>query len=299
MARKALVVEDDPTIGLLLSQNLQRWGFEPTVFEVGRPVADWVRQQQPELVLLDLMLPDMDGYDICQELKLDRQTNLIPLVMVTARVQPQEKARGLEVGANYYLTKPFRDEELHHAITEALAWRQDLQRCGGKGEVHFRMRSTSRHLEEVNDLLSSLFLFTPLTEGQIRHLTMAVRELGRNAIEWGHRRQEDRLVTVRYNIDAEKIVIVIQDTGPGFDPEHLPHAADTSDPAAHLLVREALGLRDGGFGILMARGLVDQLQYNETGNEVRLVKYFARAENPVEAAARSLGRAVGQGRPGP
>ena len=103
---------------------------------------------------------------------------------------------------------------------------------------------------------------------------MAVRELCVNAIEWGHQNQIDRIVTVVYQIDSEKITIVIRDEGPGFDPTNLPHAAQPEDPVSHMMVRETLGLREGGFGILLARGLVDELQYNETGNEVRLVKFF-------------------------
>ncbi len=95
-------------------------------------------------------------------------------------------------------------------------------------------------------------------------------------IEWGHKKQANRIVTVDYRIDQDKIAISIKDTGTGFDPENLPHAAHPDDPIAHMMVREALGLREGGFGILMSRGLVDKLEYNEAGNEVKLVKYFPK-----------------------
>ena len=103
-----------------------------------------------------------------------------------------------------------------------------------------------------------------------------MRELGTNAIEWGHQKQVDRIVTITYRIDPEKVTIIIRDTGPGFNPRNLPHAAQPDDPASHMMVRETLGLREGGFGILMAKGFVDEMRYNETGNEVRLVKYFSR-----------------------
>ncbi len=132
-----------------------------------------------------------------------------------------------------------------------------------------------QHLEELNALLASLFLFTPFSPAQVKQLISVVRELGANAIEWGHRKQVDLPLTVTYHIDAEKVRIVIRDSGPGFNPRELPHAANGDDPLAHLAVREALGLREGGFGILMARALVDALEYNDKGNEVGLVKYFA------------------------
>lgn len=274
MALKALVVEDEVELGQLLAEHLRRWGFEPTVFNEGKGVIDWVRAHQPALILLDLLLPDTDGFTICETLKLDRETNLIPIIMVTALSAQEERVRGLQVGANRYLTKPFTADELHRAIQDAFDWQEELQRRGTQGEIRFQLLSDTHHLEELNHLLGSLFLFSGFTQQQVKQLTTAVRELGTNAIEWGHQKQVDRVVTVDYRIDPQKIAIVIKDTGAGFDPNNLPHAAQPEDPIGHMMVRETLGLREGGFGILMSRGLVDELEYNQTGNEVRLVKYF-------------------------
>jgi DNA-binding response OmpR family regulator len=274
MNRKALIVEDEPDTGELLAEILRRRGFEPTVLAEGKPAIAWTRQHRPDLILLDLMLPDIEGYEVCEDIKLDRDTNLIPIIMVTARDQPKDKIRGLEVGANTYLTKPFTIDQLNDAITDVFRWRDELQRGGTEGEIHFKLQSDDQYLEELNQLLASLFLFSGLPQVQVQQLTLAVRELGVNAIEWGHQRQVERIVSVIYRIDQEKVTILIRDTGPGFDPRRLPHAAQPDDPVSHMMVRETLGLRDGGFGILMARGLVDDLQFNEIGNEVRLVKYF-------------------------
>ncbi len=279
MFPSALIVEDDPDMANVLAEHLRHRNFEPAILLAGQGAVPWVREHRPELVLLDLMLPDMDGYEICRTLKLDRQTNLIPILIVTARTNLDDRVHGLEVGANAYVTKPFTEAQLHQAITDVLAWRDELRRHGTTGEIHFQLRSATRYLDELNQLLASLFLFTGLSEVQVQHLTLAVRELGINAIEWGHQKQVERLLTVTYRIDREKITILIRDTGPGFDPSDLPHAIRPDDPVAHLPVREALGLRDGGCGILMARGLVDELDYNKTGNEVRLVKYFPPASS--------------------
>jgi DNA-binding response OmpR family regulator len=275
MPRNALIVEDDADLAEVVAVHLGRWGFQPTLLPEGRAAVAWARRHLPDLVLLDLMLPDIDGYDICQELKLERATNLIPVLMMTALNDPQDRARGLRVGADYYLCKPFTEEQLHEAVTATLGGRELLLARGTQGAIRFEVRSDTTHLEELNQLLASLFLFTPLSTAQVRQLTMAVRELGTNAIEWGHRNQVDRLVTVTYDIAADRVTIVIRDTGPGFDPDHLPHAAQAADPLAHMAVREAKGLREGGFGIMLARGLVDRLEYNSAGNEVRLVKFFA------------------------
>jgi DNA-binding response OmpR family regulator len=275
MTRKALIVDDEKELALILAEHLKHWGFEPTMLYEGKDVVEWVRKNQPAVVLLDLMLPDIDGYSICETLKLDRETNMIPVIMVTARTDQEDKIHGLQVGANTYLTKPFTADAIYQAIQDALNWLEDLKTNGTQGEIRFHLQSDTHYLEELNHLLGSLFLFSGLTQQQVKQLTTAVRELGTNAIEWGHKRESDRIVTVDYRIDPEKIMIDIKDTGPGFNPENLPHASKDEDPFGHIMVRETLGLREGGFGILMSRGLVDEMAYNDKGNEVRLIKYFA------------------------
>jgi len=240
----------------------------------GEPAISWTHLHHPDLILLDLMLPDIDGYDICENLKLDRETNLVPIIMVTCRDQLQDRIHGLQVGANHYLTKPFTPEQLERAIQEVTLWKEELIRHGTRGEIHFHMRSDTQALEELNFLLGALFLHSGMPQPLVKQLIIAVREMGTNAIESGHKNQLDRIVTVTYRIDTEKITITVRDTGPGFNPHDLPHAAKPGDPIGHLEMREKMGLREGGFGIMIARGLVDELQYNEKGNEVRLVKFF-------------------------
>ncbi len=275
-SRKALIVEDDTILSELLTVILKGMGFECSVLHDGTDAAAHARELQPDLIMLDLMLPGRNGYDICQELKLDRETNRIPIVICTARTQHEDLLKGLRVGANFYLTKPFTIDQLRHAVDHVFDWKRELEAAGAAGEVHFQLQSDTQYIEELNRMLSSLFLFTGLTKDQVFELTTAVREMGNNAIEWGNRKQVDRPVTVTYRIDGEKVVIIIRDDGPGFNRAELAHAAKPDDPCAHMEVRETKGLRPGGFGIFMTRGLVDDLQYNETGNEVRLTKRFSK-----------------------
>src|SRR5271157_2755661 len=98
MKPTALIVEDEKDTGVLLGEHLRRWGFEPSILTDGKPAISWVRQHRPDLILLDLLLPGMDGFAICENLKLDRDTNLIPIVMLTALADPEDKVHGLQVG---------------------------------------------------------------------------------------------------------------------------------------------------------------------------------------------------------
>ena len=108
----------------------------------------------------------------------------------------------------------------------------------------------------------------------MKRFKIAVREVGINAIEWGHRKEVDKIINAIFRIEPNRITVTIRDSGPGFDPRQIPHAAQPGDPVGHLEARQAMGLREGGFGIILARGLVDELRYNDRGNEACLIKYL-------------------------
>ena len=224
------------------------------------------------------MLPDIDGFELCDRLKRSRETNLIPIIMVTALQDAHHRAAGVRVGANGYLTKPFKAEQLYEMMQKALDWSEEHRKRGTTGEINFDIRSELTYLAQANDMLADLFAHTPLTERQIKDLKQAIMEMGGNAIEWGHRKNAELVLRITYRIDPKCVTLIIQDQGPGFNPRHLPHAASDEDPIGHLEVRNELGLREGGFGIMLARGLVDEFRYNKLGNEVTLVKRLETAK---------------------
>jgi anti-sigma regulatory factor (Ser/Thr protein kinase) len=123
-------------------------------------------------------------------------------------------------------------------------------------------------------LVGVMLQHTELSEREVRQLRSALQEMGMNAIEWGNRNDTTKLVKITCHVGSEEISVHVEDEGEGFDPRNLPHAAspDADDPTRHMAVREILGLREGGFGILITRGLVDEVIYNETGNRVTLTK---------------------------
>ena len=161
MSMHALVVEDEPDMADVLVRILRLRDIDSTVLHAGNPAPAFVRRHHPDVVLLDLMLPDRDGFSVCEEIKLDRDTNLTPIVMVTAMGRREDLVHGLAVGANEYVAKPFEIEELHVAIDRAIAWRDELKRSGAHGEVHFQLQSDTNLLNELNHMLSSLLLYTP------------------------------------------------------------------------------------------------------------------------------------------
>jgi two-component system, OmpR family, response regulator len=274
MPRTVLIVEDERDTNDILASLTQARDFVPVQLYSGAQVAQAVLEHKPDLILLDLMLPDLDGFAICHDLKKNRETNLIPVIMVTALDDASHRAHGVRVGANGYLLKPFTPEQLYAVIDKALAWRTEHESRGTYGEIHFDIRSEATYLTQAHDMLSDLFAHTPLTQRQIKDLRQVVMEMGGNAIEWGHRKNADLVLTIIYRIDPNSVTLVIRDQGPGFNPRQIPHAASDEDPIGHIDVRNDLGIREGGFGIMLAKGLVDEFRYNDKGNEVTLIKRF-------------------------
>jgi anti-sigma regulatory factor (Ser/Thr protein kinase) len=203
-------------------------------------------------------------------------------VMLTALNDVQHRVHGFRVGANAYVTKPYGVDALFEAIASARAWRDSIDERALQGEIHVELNSEINFLKDLNDFLMIVCQSTPLSNEQVIQLRQAVMEMAQNAIEWGNLHETDRLVNITYRVYDDRLEIVVRDQGPGFDRTALPHAAVPGDPFSHLDVREKLGLRAGGFGLLICEGMVDEMRYNDVGNEVTLIKRFV-SSRPLPA----------------
>jgi two-component system, OmpR family, alkaline phosphatase synthesis response regulator PhoP len=150
MAR-ILVAEDDPDIAHLLAHYLQRAGFEAEMVSSGRDVLPRIRKAPPDVLLLDIMLPDLDGLEVCRAVRRDQATATIPIIMVTARGEESDRIVGLELGADDYITKPFSPNEVVARI------RALLRRAHRPGPADGRLTygplnvDVDRHVVRVND----------------------------------------------------------------------------------------------------------------------------------------------------
>jgi DNA-binding response OmpR family regulator len=112
MAQKILIVDDDLDTLQLVGTTLERQGFAITAAKDGEQGLEFARKEHPDLILLDIMMPKMDGYEVTRRLRADPDTAEIPILMFTAKAQVDDKVEGLEVGADDYLTKPTHPSEL-------------------------------------------------------------------------------------------------------------------------------------------------------------------------------------------
>ena len=112
MIYKILHVDDEASIRLLVKFNLEQNGYEVIQAKDGKEALDLVKSENPDLILLDLLLPKIDGLGVCLQLKQNPKTSAIPIIMLTAKKEEVDKVIGLELGADDYLTKPFGQREL-------------------------------------------------------------------------------------------------------------------------------------------------------------------------------------------
>ncbi len=118
---RILVVEDDFDISNMLRIYFQSQGYEVAVAPRGGDALEMCRQQLPNIVVLDIMLPDIDGYEVCRQLRSNLRTSHIPIIFLTQRDERSDKIQGLELGADDYITKPFDVEELRLRVKNAIA----------------------------------------------------------------------------------------------------------------------------------------------------------------------------------
>jgi two-component system phosphate regulon response regulator PhoB len=112
MAERILVVDDEPDLLELVRVNLRQAGYEVETAEAGREALDRLRRRPPDLMVLDLMLPDLSGTEICRRVRQDPELASLPIVMLTAKADEVDRVVGLELGADDYVTKPFSPREL-------------------------------------------------------------------------------------------------------------------------------------------------------------------------------------------
>jgi DNA-binding response OmpR family regulator len=168
MSQKVLVVEDEPALVDTLEYNLMKQGYEVVVAMDGAKALDMARRERPDLVVLDIMLPVIDGFEVCRIL---RQETNVPILMLTARADEVDKVVGLEVGADDYLSKPFSLRELM-ARVKALLRRVRLAREEASLQAAEERDAAALQPEklEFDDLTIDLSRREVFCKGQAQHL---------------------------------------------------------------------------------------------------------------------------------
>ena len=133
-----LIVEDEAEIAELMRFHVERDGFDASVVHSGRLALEAVRRATPDLVILDLMLPDLDGLEVCRRLKWERATRGVPILIVSAKGEEADIVTGIEIGADDYVTKPFSPRVLMARVKNILR-RDGAEDAGAEGRGRLRL----------------------------------------------------------------------------------------------------------------------------------------------------------------
>src|ERR1700756_631642 len=138
---RVLVIDDEAPIRLLCRVNLEAEGIQVLEASDGTTVLDLAREEQPDVVLLDVMMPGLDGWRVAEELLEDERTSGIPIIFLTARAEFRDRARGLDIGGVDYLTKPFNPLELAQLVRDLLGRIERGERDELRGEKISELRA--------------------------------------------------------------------------------------------------------------------------------------------------------------
>src|ERR1700736_3433011 len=172
MSEKILIIEDEIDVAELLAHHLRAEGFSVEIFNNGRTAFTAVKNQPPALIVLDLMLPEISGLDLCRMIKSNPGTNNVPIVMLSARIEEIDRVLGFELGADDYVVKPFSPREFVLRIRAILRRRsqgeeQELLRVGDL------VLDRSRHQVKAGDRIIEC------TATEFRLLTILMERQGR------------------------------------------------------------------------------------------------------------------------
>jgi CheY-like chemotaxis protein/anti-sigma regulatory factor (Ser/Thr protein kinase) len=273
---KILVVEDNANERNGLCRILERAGYDVRSAADGVEALQRIRDDKFDLLLVDIWMPRMNGLELLAHLPEDSRPKAL---VITGDESPDTLLRSLREKAYLFISKPLQPEDLMQLI------KTTLESPPGPDPIEVLSAEpswvglrfpceleTAGRIENVVDQLN--YSLPPEVRQSVR---IAFHELLMNAIEWGGELNPEAQAQIDYLRTRKFVMCRIADPGTGFDPAGVEHAAVTSqaeDPIAHSEAREVKGLRPGGYGIRLAKSLVDELVYNEAHNEVAIVKYL-------------------------
>jgi anti-sigma regulatory factor (Ser/Thr protein kinase) len=263
-----LIVDDDPGILQMLEATLEAPDRRVEGVCDGLEGLGCV-----ESAAYDLIVTDIDLLERIHKIRPDAK-----VAVMTRASTPQNILRALREHAFTFFSEPFAIETVHCLLERALvatAWEDDIEVLSASPQwlalrLRCKMEAADRILQFLHEMGSDL----PPAERS--KMAIAFREVLLNAIEHGGGNDPEKSVFITYRRTGRAILYQVRDPGKGFSFANLPQAAlsHPDTPLAHIEIRERMGLRPGGLGLLVTRGSVDEMIYNEAGNEVLLIKYL-------------------------
>ena len=274
---RILVVDDDRSVHDLLTPVFQSRDWKVESAYNGLDALWKVQSEAFDLVVTGIHQPGINGIDLLRRIRMLRPHTKV--LVITAEDAKGDVIRAIQNEAFAYFSKPLSPGNVADMISQALttpSWGDDIQVLSGSPTwIALRVRCKLDTADRLVQFLREMKM--DLAVEKREDIAAALRELLMNAIEHGGQSNPQKFIQVSYMRTSRAIVYFIQDPGQGFSLAAVEHAAIANppgEPTRHVEIRAGQGVRPGGFGILLTRNLVDELVYNERGNEVLFIKYL-------------------------
>jgi DNA-binding response OmpR family regulator len=208
----ALIVEDEPEANHLLSMLVQLRGYQTESAYTGNEALDLVRNEPPDLVFLDLMLPDINGFEVCKNLKSRKATSLIPVIMVTARVAAENRAESFGIGADDYVPKPYTPDQIFQAMARASSWKRRVGCQTIEGVIPLEIADEAETLRLLGQLRNILVARTTLELEEIGRVVAALKEIWQDALGWSRRTRHRLDAAFGFQVQADRLAITLRDS---------------------------------------------------------------------------------------
>jgi len=278
---RALIVKSDAELNQLLAGMLQKEEWEVRYAANNAEALEVAKAQPYDLIFTGVHSSGIEDVELLRRLRLVRPHTR--LIILTDEFTPGDVLAAIRERAFSYFSRPFSQEKLAEMIRIAMHepfWDDGIEVLSATPNwVRLCVRCD---LVTANRLLQFYREASHMPVAETEEVAAAFREILINAMEHGARFDPSQHVEVSYVRTSHMVMCRVKDPGLGFSLEELQHSAlgnPEDDPFKHMETREAQGKRPGGFGILMAKRLVDELIYNDKGNEVLLVKYLGGQRN--------------------
>lgn len=249
----ALIVEDEPEANKLLGMLLRLRGHRTESAFTGKEALQIVAKAQPDIIFLDLMLPDLNGYEICKTLKSSKGTSLIPLAIITARIADENRIESFCIGADDYIAKPYTPDRIFQAVEQAARWSEQSRSPQIQASISFDHKDDGEILRRMAQLRSLLFARTALSLEAVAQISRAIKGVWCVADEWVRGYPSDHITTLSYTFTAQRLLLEFRG------------ATDWLGRLLILVEDPASEVRSAGF---------DQVAIGESNRSVKFIKDF-------------------------
>jgi CheY-like chemotaxis protein len=272
----ALIVNSSAEINQLLANLFHHEGWDVHYAKDNQEALELARQRPYDLIITGDRSSGKEDFDLLRRLRLVRPHTR--LIILTDEFTPGDVLNSIRERAFSYFSRPFSTERFAEMIKIAMNepfWDDGIEIISAA--PHWVRLCVRCDVVAANRLLQFFREASDLPDAETEEVAAAFREILINAMEHGGKFDPTKHVEVSYVRTRRMVLCKVKDPGTGFSLEELRHSALGNPPEApfqHMVERENLGMRPGGFGILMSKKLVDDLIYNDKGNEVLLIKYL-------------------------